>query len=167
VVVDGGTLNTGVNHTWMNLQNGKYLFTSNADIYDRITIQPGTLLEFTNDVLFRLRAGSVIIAEGTASDRIVFTRRDGTGAHWRGIYYQSTSVESIMDYVEVSYAGNSNAGTGLGQTNIGLDNNSRLTITNSIISNSLGWGIDVRNNGNLTESNNTFFNNPFGDINYQ
>lgn len=167
VVVDGGTLNTGVNHTWINLQNGKYLFTSNADIYDRITIQAGTALEFTNDVLFRLRAGSVIVAEGTASDRIVFTRRDGTGAHWRGIYYQSTSVESVMDYVEVSYAGNSNAGTGLAQTNIGIDNNARLTLTNSIISNSLGWGIDVRINGNLTESNNTFFNNPLGDINYQ
>ena len=167
VVVDGGTLNTGVNHTWIKLQNGKYLFTSTADIYDRITIQAGAVLEFTNDVLFRLRSGSVIVAEGTAPDRIVFTRQTGTGAYWRGIYYQSTSVESIMNYVEVSYAGNSNAGTGLGQTNIGMDNSARLTLTNSTISNSLGWGIDVRATGDLTESNNTFLNNAIGDINYQ
>jgi hypothetical protein len=167
VVVDGGILNTGANQDWIKLQNGKYLFTSNADIYDRVSIEAGTVMEFTNDVLFRLRSGSVLIAQGMPAAKIVFTRQEGTGAHWKGIYYQSTSVESFMNYVEISYAGNSNAGSGLGKTNIGIDANARLTITNSEISNSLGWGIDVRNNGLLTESNNTFNGNALGDINYQ
>jgi hypothetical protein len=167
VVVNGGSLNTGADHEWIRLQNGKYLFTSNSDIFDKITIEAGTVLEFTNDVLFRLRDESVIVAVGAPSERIVFTRRQATLAYWRGIYFQSNSVESIMDYVEVSYAGNSNIGAGLGQANIGIHNNARLTLTNSIISNSLGWGIDVRPSGELTESDNMFTGNALGDINYQ
>jgi hypothetical protein len=167
VVVDGGTLNKGSDHNWIKLQNGKYLFTGDPDIYDKITIEAGAVFEFDNDVRFRLRTESTIIAEGTASDMIVFSRRQGAGAYWKGLYYQSNSPESVMNYVEISYAGNSNLAAGLGQTNLGVDNNSRLTLTNSTISNSLGWGIDVRSSGDLTESNNTFFGNAMGDINYQ
>lgn len=167
VVVDGGTLNSGSDHNWIKLQNGKYLFTSDADIYDKVTIEAGAILEFDNDVRLRYRSESALIAEGTASEMIVFTRRAGLGAHWKGIYYQSNSVESVMDYVEISYAGNSSVGPGFGQANLGLDNGSRLTLTNSVISNSLGWGIDVRANAEFTENNNTFFDNALGDINYQ
>lgn len=167
VVIDGGTLNTGVDHEWIRLQNGKYLFISDSDIFDKITIEAGAVLEFTNDVLFRLRDVSVIVAVGAPSERIVFTRRQGTLAYWRGILFQSNSVESIMDYVEVSYAGNSDAGPGLDQANIGISDHARLTLTNSIISNSLGWGIDVRPAGQLIEADNLFEGNTIGDINYQ
>jgi hypothetical protein len=167
VVVNGGSLNTGADHEWIRLQNGKYLFTSDSDIFDKITIEAGTVLEFANDVLFRLRDESVIVAVGAPSERIVFTRRQATLAYWKGIYYQSNSVESIMDYVEVSYAGNSDIGPGLDQANIGIADNARLTLTNSIISNSLGWGIDVRPAGQLIEADNLFEGNTIGDINYQ
>lgn len=167
VVVDGGTLNKGTEHQWIKLQNGKYFFVSEADIYDKIIIEAGSIFEFDNDVRFRLRASGTLIAQGTSSDMIVFTRRAGSGSYWKGIYYQSNSVESIMDYVDISYAGNTDLAPGISQSNIGIDSGARLTLTNSIISNSLGWGIDVRSGGELMESNNSFFDNASGDINYQ
>ncbi len=167
VVVEGSILNETENVTWPKLNNGAYLFNGTSSIYGTVTIEPGTLLEFDNDAKFRVRTNGVLIADGTSSEPIVFTRKSGSASHWGGLGIETNRIENSMQYVEISYAGNSNLFTGVGQTNLALGNNARLTLTNSTISNSLGYGIDVRANAELTESGNTFSNNANGDINYQ
>lgn len=167
VAVNGGSLSQNEDVTWEKLSNGSYLFISDNDIYGRVTIAPGTTIEFDNDVRFRVRQEGTLIAEGTPSERITFTRKQGSAAHWKGMLIQSSSTENLMDYVEISYAGNSQLlGASYGQTNLGLDSSARLTLTNSTISNSLGWGVVVRSGATFNESNNTFSGNAQGNINY-
>ncbi len=167
VEVQGSNLSNTENVIWPRLNNGAFLFNGNSDISGQINIQPGAVLEFDNDARLRIVNDGVIIANGTASENIIFTRKSGSASHWRGLSIESSRLENSMDYVEISYGGNSNLISGLGQTNLGLGNNARLTLTNSIISNSLGYGIDVRSSAQLTESGNTFSNNANSDINYQ
>lgn len=167
IEVHGGNLNTGNNYTWINPTNGKYLFTNDVQIYDRLVINPGVTMEFENDLYFRVRAEGTVIAEGTSSEKITFTRKENSGSHWLGIHHGGTSVENVLDHVIISYGGNSAFFSSMGQTNLGLDNNARLTLTNSTISNSLGTGIVVRGSAELTESGNTFSGNAGEDIVYQ
>lgn len=167
VEVEGSNLEESENVTWPKLNNGTYLFNGNTNVYGRVTIQPGAVFEFENDVSLRVRTNGVLIANGTSSENIIFTRKEGSATHWRGLGIETSSLENSMDFVEVSYAGNSNVFSGVGQTNLALGNNARLTLTNSTISNSLGFGIDVRSSAQLTESNNTFSNNVSDDINLQ
>ena len=52
-----------------------------------------------------------------------------------------------------------------GQGNIVLHCEATLTIENSTISDSGGWGIDfVQDDNSFSQSGNTFSNNAFGDI---
>lgn len=162
VIVDGGSVTSGNNHTWPSLNNGKYLFTSNVDNSGRVNIDAGAILEFESNILLRFR--DIVTANGTSTNPVVFTRRSGTNSHWRGLTIESSSNENLMEYVEVSYGGNSTLMAGFGQTNIGLSNNARLTLNNSIVSNSLGYGVYLRSGAILTQSGTTFSNNASGDI---
>lgn len=167
VEVQGSSLDETENVTWPKLKNGTYLFNGSSDISGQITLQPGTVLEFDNDARLRIINDGVIVANGTASENIIFTRKSGSASHWKGLAVESSRMENSMEYVEISYAGNSNLISGIGQTNLGLGNSARLTLTNSTISNSLGYGIDVRSSAELTESGNTFSDNANDDVNYQ
>lgn len=162
IEISGGNLGSNEDVTWVNPNNGVYLFSSDVETYGKISIEPGTRLEFENNVRFRVREDGVLAAHGTAGNMITFTRKTGSGAHWRGIYVESSSLENSMDYVEISYAGNSSLSGTFGQANMGIASEARMELTNSDISNSLGWGII--NNGTLIESGNIFSNNASGDI---
>jgi hypothetical protein len=162
VVVNGGNLPDTEDVIWPKLMNGKYLFNSGGNVYGKITIQPGTIMEFDSDILLRIQG--VIVADGTSADPIVFTRKEGTSVHWKGINIEGSSIENLINFAEVSYGGNSTLLSGYGQTNIGIATNGRLTLTNSTISNSLGYGIYPRSGATLTQSDNTFSNNASGDI---
>lgn len=167
VEVQGANLDESADVTWPKLNNGAYLFNGTTTVFGKVTIQPGAILEFDNDARLRVRNDGVFIANGTSSEIIVFTRKSGSASHWTGLAIETGSLENSMDYVEISYGGNSNLFSGVGQTNLALGNNARLTLTNSTISNSLGYGIDVRSSADLTESGNTFSNNASDDINFQ
>jgi hypothetical protein len=165
VVVNGGQVPESDDVEWQSLLNGKYLFTNTTTIWGKVSIQPGSILEFDNDVLMRVRTNGIFVANGTAADNIIFTRREGSSNNWRGITIETSSLENSMNYVQISYGGNANLVSGLGQANLGLHNNSRLSLTNSTISNSLGYGVYLRDSAELTESDNVYTNNASGDSN--
>ncbi|MFN2395560.1 MAG: PKD domain-containing protein [Bacteroidales bacterium] len=164
VVVNGGQISEDQDVEWPFLLSGSYLFINTTNIYGKVNIQPGAILEFDNDILMRVRNNGVLAANGTASGNILFTRKNGSTDYWKGIVIESSSVENSMDYVEISYAGNSNLISGFGKTNLGLSSSARLNLSNSTISNSLGYGIWLRSGADFTQSNNTFINNAEGDI---
>lgn len=165
VVVNGGQVPETDDVEWQSLLNGKYLFTNSTTIWGKVNIQPGSILEFENDVWVRVRTNGILVAHGTASQNIIFTRREGSANNWRGISIETSSLENSMNYVEISHAGNANLVSGLGRANLGLHNNARLTLSNSTISNSLGYGIYLRDSAELTETNNVYSNNAMGDSN--
>ncbi len=97
-----------------------------------LTIEPGTVVQF--DSGRSLTISGTLIADGTASDKIVFTSvlddtgldgvlgtaddtdttgngaSNGAPGDWQRIRFASSSTANVMDHTEVRYAGNGHAG---------------------------------------------------------
>jgi hypothetical protein len=79
-----------------------------------LTIEPGAELWFASDSRLRVGDGNdgVLVARGTSSAPITFTSADTISpAFWRGIDFSQGSAGSMLDWVVVSYGGQS-ANTG-------------------------------------------------------
>ena len=119
---------------------GTYKVGGNITVeeYDTLVIEPGVNLKFTQDVYFMIHG--LLIAEGTSSDSIFFTRYENQ-MNWQGInFWPEASSNSIISYATIEYS--NNAGIRI--------NESSPTISNSVIrynSNdsygSYGGGINV------------------------
>jgi hypothetical protein len=104
-----------------------------------LTIEPGTTLLF--EVTASLNAGTFTYGElqalGTNTEPIVFTSAQPVpaGGDWDGLYFGTYDSGTVLDLVEVSYGGGSVANV---RTN---ENGSRVTVTNSLIAYSAGYGV--------------------------
>ena len=85
--------------------------TASCKIYTGLsTIEPGVTVYVEAGTVFkvsRLLVKGILQAEGTAEAPIVFTGAKGERpGEWGNITFESGSGASILDHVEVSYAGN-------------------------------------------------------------
>ena len=131
-----------------------------------LTIEPGTKMMFNKNFRLDIGAGGKLVAEGTASNEIVFTGSAKDRGWWQGISFINNSAlsGSVLNYCEVSYGG---AGMGInnnGNISCGNIRSGVLTIKNCTITHSRSWGIYVRDAGSMSayptiENNNTYSNN--------
>ena len=138
-----------------------------------ITIEPGTTLEFETGAGMVLGSPGVdcipttgsLNAQGTVEEPIVFrgtTQGQGT---WLGIGINSSTSANLFTYCEISGGGAEQMYNSGGQGNIVIHCSGSLTIENSTIKDSGGWGIDFVQGGNsLSQAANTFSNNELGDV---
>lgn len=138
-----------------------------------ITIEPGTTLEFETGAGLVLGSPGVdcipttgsLNAQGTVEEPIVFrgtTQGQGT---WLGIGINSGTSANLFTYCEISGGGAEQMYNSGGQGNIVIHCSGSLTIENSTIKDSAGWGIDFVQGGNsLAQAGNTFSNNELGDV---
>ncbi|MFW5753800.1 MAG: PKD domain-containing protein, partial [Marinilabiliaceae bacterium] len=137
-----------------------YLVTGNVQINAELTIDPGVRIELEEDVLFDISEDGVMKAIGTSSDGIVFTSADKDGdKFWKGLRVKSTDGQNRLENVVIEYAGNSEMDIGRfnsnnRQTNVGIDNDGVLSIVNTEISNSKGYGLVARGTVDEHASNN-------------
>jgi hypothetical protein len=150
--------------SWGFTDNKPYVVIHSA-LIDRgqtLTIKAGTRIYMHADS--RLYVLGKLLAQGTKTDSIIFQgdRLDrkyfgnkGYPGEWGGIYFDSSSTGSQMDWVILKNCGSTANGGGFpfaievyGQENIA----NQLTISHSIIQNSFGFGLlffnahaDVRN----------------------
>ncbi len=138
-----------------------------------ITIEAGTILEFETGAGLVLGSPGVdcipttgsLNAQGTAEEPIVFRGATEGQGTWLGIGINSSTSSNLFNYCEVSGGGSKQMYNAGGQGNIVLHCSGNLTIENSIIKDSGGWGIDFVQGGNsLSESGNSFSSNTSGDI---
>lgn len=144
-----------------------------------ITIRPGTNIKFDGN--FQFRIDGTMIADGTADSVIAFTsiKDDVYGGDtngdarasapskgdWNYVYLSNTGTSSVLDYVNIRYAGSSQSALLIQSTNVQLsnlfvDNNFRTGIQLSavpdnfknIVSNANGNhgfyiqnGVDIKN----------------------
>ena len=166
--------------TWVDLSGSTaYRFTWDVDVNSDLVIQPGTRLEFEEDIKMTVHSGASLVAEGNASDRIVFTSSNVAGEiRWAGIDVQSTSALNSLDYVTVNWGGGNERlfyrtfidSDGDVHANIGLQEDAQLNLTNSRILNSGEYGLALLEgatvNGSRSQndiySGNDEFNNPDG-----
>ncbi len=160
--------------TWVNLSNdASYHIITNIDVTTGLTVNPGALLEFDEDVFLTIADTGYLIAEGTSSNPIVMTTSNEAGQiRWAGIGFFSADARNSLDYVTVNYAGGAEHGS-LDDfedpvTAVAGNINAQLSITNSTISNSGGYGVYFQGAGTINDiessaASNTFTNNPDGN----
>jgi hypothetical protein len=133
-----GTISS--NETWFVAGN-PHIITGNITVSAGVTltIEPGAEVYFNSGR--RMVVRGVLNADGTAADPILFTSNEASPAKgdWQYIYFNGSDPGSIMDYCEVSYGGGNGA---MIRVRNSTDN---VTISNSSISNSAGYGIQLNN----------------------
>jgi hypothetical protein len=151
--------------TWKK-QTVAVITNSEIDVDNTLTIEAGSTFKFGADgsMWFGYYNNAMLNAIGTATNPIVFTSWSSSPAAgaWKGIYFDSnTSPNSMLDYCEVKYAGK---GYNSDRAAIYFENVNGITLKNSKILDSSGWGI-YRNNSTLSagSTGNTFTNCALGN----
>jgi len=152
---------------WPALHFGaSYLVADNLGIHTGLKILPGAVFKFAEDKMFGVFPNGYLIAQGTASNKITFTGANATKGFWNGIRFQSDSTKNLMDHTEVLYAGKTAMPEVSKIASIGLDgdNMANLTIKNSKIAHSYGYGIALENRNTSLNSDYDMVN-LFEDLN--
>ncbi|MFH1938481.1 MAG: lamin tail domain-containing protein, partial [Patescibacteria group bacterium] len=153
--------------TW-TLNDNTYILISNSNAYPTVesgavlTIEPGVIIKGSNKYYPSLIIKGTLKAEGTNNEHITFTSATTTqlAGDWSGIIFDnSTSTESVLDYVNFEYGGYQVSYGGYNNIKeiVKIDN-SLVEIKNSSFSNSLYNGIRLVNS-NFTISDSAFNNN--------
>jgi hypothetical protein len=138
-----------------------YHFYSSAQLKANVTFEPGVTWLFNSGKRLWVAADGALIANGSASEKITFSGITSSPGAWNGIELDSSSPENIINNAIISYGGSTSGR----DANIYMFNPSKLTLTNSTISDSQTWGVFLApGSTELTESNNIFQNNASGDI---
>ena len=140
------------------LDGAKYQIVNNVDFEDHIVIDEGATFEFGPDAGIKVRNGAVIEAVGTADNKIVFTGTSKAPGAWRGIFVSSSSVDNIMEHVNISYGGSSDIATYFDKTNLGIDK-AKITLRKVSITDSDGYGIQTRRSGSEFPLESSYFEN--------
>ncbi|MCF8303705.1 MAG: right-handed parallel beta-helix repeat-containing protein [Bacteroidales bacterium] len=164
VEIFGSTLDNDSENTWVKLSgDSRYYVSGDLKANSYLSIDAGAKFDFAENKHFKVLSEGALVAKGTASDHIVFTSaKANSGIYWKGIGFESSDTRNKFQYVEVSYAGNSNwdfADFVDLKANIALTAGGKVTITNSMINNSNGYGFYVRYGEIVNFSSNTFNNN--------
>jgi len=129
------------------LKKGCYLCKQTPQITDgvKITIEPGVRIVFYPDTALRFSGNDILIAAGTAAEPIVFTGSQKQRGHWIGLVFDGTlKPDSTLDYVTVEYAGNTGADKDGAGVKLSADSRGvRLSITNTTVRESQGWGLNL------------------------
>jgi len=121
-----------------------YIVVGNLDVNAKLRINPGVVIHVKQDLGININDAGAIIAEGTADSLIVFTGAQQTSnGIWRGINVHSNSVDNIISHAEIKYAGSKPAATYFGATALMIDR-AKINLSNVLISNSGGYGIQTR-----------------------
>jgi polygalacturonase len=134
-------------------------------------LKPGTNIVMAEDKQINIESNGYINAVGTAANKITITGEVKTTGSWTGIAVYTGSTMNQLNYVKLQYAGG-NAILGGVKAAISQFGTSptNLTVQNSEISNSGGYGIHVFGDKAVlnpdVETSNTFTNNVLGKVFY-
>jgi hypothetical protein len=159
--------------TWIPA-GGPYFVSGTLQVNNSatLTIQPGTSVYLAPGATIEVTSSGRLIAEGTPTGRIRFTRRPGILGNWNEIYFNGAATENRLVNVDIEFAGSNGRALradnavvyfdGLSFTNISgtycdLDN-SAFEVRNSVFPSTTGdeliHGIGLRAGGyGIIESN--------------
>lgn len=104
-------------------------------LFAPLTIEPGVIVQVSANKGIYITGNGSLDAVGTASNKIIFTGLEETKGYWAGLGFQSSnSANNELDFVEVKYGGADPVYDDAGKANIMMIGNSRLKISNTLIS---------------------------------
>ena len=151
--------------TWPAL-DVPYLFLGEPTIDTDISIAPGARLSFDADAGLWVGIEGSLSAISEAGD-IRFEGRVDQAGYWLGIGLESASELNVFDGVTIDGAGSGVwcCDSSRDAAAILLEASSRVTVMNSTLSRSSGWGIFAKPDAlEVTQSDNTFEDNDLGDV---
>ncbi|MEX2395965.1 MAG: PKD domain-containing protein, partial [Balneolales bacterium] len=134
-----------------------------------LTIEPGTTLEFEQGTSLTLESDAILSAQGTQQDSIRFTGTEKTAGWWNGIFYSgATHPHNVMDHVVIEYGGREGFHSSTEAANLTVGRQYRgasMTLTNSSLRHSGGYGLHLHANGSMPDSErNTFTSNELSSV---
>jgi len=162
VEINKSTLESNDDEQWNALNNARYYLPGDLTINTLLRIEEGAQFELEKDAEIVVDLDGALIAKGSATDWILFTTANEIGqVHWSGIIFKSPDVRNELDYVHVSWAastGNFYYG-GWQDVSIGIEDNAKLSITNSKISSSKADGLYVHPGAKVSMADLSFEDN--------
>lgn len=155
VEVIGSEINSSEETVWKGFEDlTSYYITGDLMVRSGLRIFPGVTMEFAAEKVMQIQGNEAyIIADGTAEYPIHFQGKTKTKEFWEGISISSDNPENKFHFVKISHAGSgflpnlSNTSASLG---IDGDNLSKLSFTNSIISEGSGYGLLLEQGATFT-----------------
>lgn len=144
VTVFGGSTEGDMDVPALNGANYKVVDWVGFD--HRVSIAPGAVFEFGTDAGIDINPNATIIAQGDATNHILFTGTSQVPGAWRGIFISSASVDNIMEYVDIKYGGSSEIATYFHKTNLGI-HSAKITLRHVRSEHSDGYGLETRSTG--------------------
>ncbi|MBK0403535.1 right-handed parallel beta-helix repeat-containing protein [Adhaeribacter sp. BT258] len=133
-----------------------YLVNSNIRIDAKLTLKPGVVIGFAQDARVDLNTTGSLIAKGTAEKKIRFIGQTAQKGFWSGIIIYSAASVNEISHAEILHAG-SKAMLDNQKTAVALFENARVSVSNSTVSQSGGFGMYLRDNSiPVTFANNVF-----------
>lgn len=148
-------------------QDVPYLFLdADTRIASAIAVAPGTHLSFSANAGLWVAPGGSFRAE-SGEEPITFDSISGMAGSWKGLAFESNSADNVLSGVVIDGAGSEEWCCAVGReaTAVLVEPNGQLTLTDSTLRRSAGWGVLARTDYvSLTESGNTYEELSSGDI---
>jgi Bacterial Ig-like domain (group 2) len=133
-----------------------------------LTIQPGTVVGFKNDVEMVVTRNGALSAVGDAGQPILLTGTEKVRGYWRGLRFtDSGSAMNRLDHVTIEYGGSRrvsfNQAANLAVTHGSSTGRSRVSVSHTMLRESNGYGLFVRAEDELAGfTGNTLTKNALG-----
>lgn len=155
------TVKTNLVDRVLNPNLPDYIVTKSIDVNHELTINPGVVIAFERDVRMNVNDnGGLLIAKGTADNKIKLVGMQKTQAYWVGIALYSGSNANVLEHVEVMHTG-SRPIYSTTKSALFLSGGSRaqIALKNCLFSQNEGYGIYVYDGGILREFAQNAFTN--------
>lgn len=160
----GPTTNFGGNITVpTTLEAGNYKVCDDVYVSAALTLKPGVTLNFCAGVKMYIEASGSMNAVGTAALPITLRGEVSTSGYWAGLGIESNNPLNVFEFVTIKDGGSYWA---FEESTLHLNDDARLTMRNSTVSNSAGNGMYVLAGATLPSfSGNTFSSNALAGLN--
>lgn len=137
-----------------------YVVDKKLDVKAQLTLKPGVVIAFARDAQFNVtNDGGILIAKGEADRKIRFLGKEAVKGSWQGLWLSSESSANVLENVEILHGGGREVYLSA-KAGLTLSGKAQLSIKNSLVSQSDGYGLHAGDGSTLREfTTNTFSNN--------
>ena len=149
--------------SWKKLEI-PYLITEDLEIYNtNLSLDPGVELQFEVSAGLEINEPNAsLFAKGQQKNPIKFTLKDSylssngfTNTYWKGVrFIRSNNIRNRIEYTTIEYGGDPSVLNN--QANISIIDNSYVSLNNSTLKNSSGYGLIVDGDSVIPEFNNNW-----------
>jgi hypothetical protein len=122
-----------------------YIASTNVFVNAKLTIEPGVLIVFEDNVGISVSTSGALVSIGTSSENIVMTGVEKTDGFWKGLMLESNDGSNEITFTIIEFGGSSGFDGADLKSNLMVEGSGKVKVTNSTFRNGAGYGIYTRN----------------------